>query len=73
MNNYLVKVGNMYLVNISLDEKCIENEFIEDITFSMEIDNECFYKYEQAIKMCEKLDLILGVNSHIEKYELEEF
>lgn len=73
MNNYLVKVGNMYLGKIYLDDRCIENDFIEEITFSMEIDEHCFYKQEQAIIMCEKLDKILGCNSHIEKYEQQEF
>lgn len=72
-DNFLIKCNNMYLTKIYLDRKCPGNYFIDEINFSMEIDEDCFYTIEQATSMVDIINKVLGIKCVIEEYKNEEF
>lgn len=65
---YRIKIGNMYLANISLDDNmdATLNEFIDYIY--LDSSEAMLFKYEStANKIADKLYIVLGVKCVVEK------
>lgn len=65
---YRIKVGNMYLTDICLDDNmdATLNEFIDYIT--LDSSEAKLFKYERAAnKIIDKIYIVLGVKASVEK------
>lgn len=65
---YRIKVGNMYLTHISLDDNmdATLNEFIDYI--SLDSSEAMLFEYERAAnKIADKIYIVLGVKCAVEK------
>lgn len=66
---YIIKVGELYLKNITLDFLEVKTEFIKEIQLSTKDEALSFRNYEEAEAMRKKVFLITGSDVGVIDYE----
>ena len=68
-NLYIIKVGELYLKNITVDFLEVKAEFIKEIQLSTKEEALSFRNYEEAEAMKKKVFIITGADVGVIDYE----
>ena len=68
-NIYIIKVGELYLKNITVDFLEVKTEFIKEIQLSTKEEALSFRNYEEAEAMKKKVFIITGADVGVIDYE----
>ena len=68
-NLYIIKLGELYLKNITLDFLEVKREFIKEIQLSTKEEALSFRNYEEAEAMKKKVFIITGADVGVIDYE----
>lgn len=66
---YIIKVGELYLKNITVDFLEVKTEFIKEIQLSTKEEALSFRNYEEAEAMKKKVFIITGADVGVIDYE----